>query len=943
MPVQAKPLKNHRVLVTAATQAYIPAAANLLASLKKLPGEADCPAIVYVWKNVTEEQKQTLYSSGATEVRSFPEEFGPWTPVGTDFWNPQHFAWKLWLHADMNNRIVPGTSILYMDAGIVLVSSIHAIWQAIEDDDIFILDDDEQTNERWCHPTFCQELQVSPAELKTNQIWAGCIGFKADGRYATSIHKAAIAIAETKKDVIIGEKWSPYSASCLGHRHDQSILSILTLRQDAPRRPLRSFYCDRSYRTAQQWATPLYVHRGHFREFVPVTEGIDEAYVINLDRRADRLEAFKTTHTSIKDRVYRCVAVDGRTLTLSPGLVHCFRNNDFKWKKSVMGCALSHLGLWEKLANDSLAKSYLIMEDDVVLEPTWLQTWMKAAKSIPADADVIYLGGVLPPNKLAFPTIVEKVNDSFGRVSKNKLFSDTPRRYFHFCNYAYVLTQQGARKLISLIKDRGIFTSGDHMIVNHGDQLLNIYFTLPLVATCFQENDPVYQRSEFNNFNRVDTFDSDLWNNTECFTEDEVFKVLSKKLQSESDSYKVVDTQEKNTTEPVDCMTVWKTFIYASATKDEQNFKPALDALLALWVTYSSETFATIQTQYSIFEQMIHNKHPLLVKYRETIRLALSSAKDINPWVSLLSVLVSSASTHTNKTPIFYLKTIKPNFLENDWLNELFPNPIEWIALESFDDMLRATNPILLVQAIPGDTAQEHILNAFAKQMEANGKVMTILHLSDEFGRDPIEFYKSSAVKHVFRNYPRADLPLDKVTLLPLGYANGRQAATATPTTQTPTFQDRSYTWSFAGSMDRHGRDQILQQLKRVEPYVVETKETWSHQAKLGAKEYSDLLQKTKFVPCVAGFRALESYRLYEALEQGAIPLIVPDGPEQRDTYIDVLGKHPILTFPSWDKVAELLPILAKNPVKMEEHRQQLITWWTTKKAELKQQIQAYF
>ena len=936
-PPSSVVLKNHRVLVTAATPAYVPAAANLLASLKQLPDETDCQAIVYVWKNVTEEQKQTLYASGATEVRNFPEEFGPWP----EFWNPQHFAWKLWLHADMNNRIVPGTSILYLDAGIVLVSPITAIWQAIEADDIFILDDDEQTNERWCHPTFCQELQVSPAELKTNQIWAGCVGFKADGKYVTSIHKTAIGLAETKKDVIVGEKWSPYSATCLGHRHDQSILSILTLRQSVPRWPLRAFYCDKSHRAAQQSGTPFYVHRGQFKAFVPLTEGIDEAYVINLERRSDRLAKFQTMHKNIKDRVYRWNATDGRNLQLGPGLVHCFRNNDFKWKKSVMGCALSHLGLWEKLANDPLAKSYLIMEDDVVMDSKWLPIWMKSAKSIPADADVIYLGGVLPPNKPAFPSIVEKVNESFGRVAKNTLFSQTPRRYFHFCNYAYVLTQQGARKLITLIKDKGIFTSGDHMIVNHGDQLLNIYFTIPLVATCFQEDDPVYQRSEFNNFNRVDTFDSDLWNNTDCFTEDEIFQVLAKKLQSESESYKVIDTSSSGS---VDFTTVWKTFLHASATKDEQEFKPALDALLALWRTYTSATFAQIQSQYSMFEQMIRNEHPLLIKYREHIRVTLSSAKDINPWISLLSILVSSASTptqptHTNKTPIFYLKTIKPNFLENDWLNELFPNPIEWVPLDSFDDLLRTPNPVLLVQAIPGDTAQEHILNAFTKQLEVNGKTITVLHVSDEFGRDPIEFYKSSSIKHVFRNYPRADLPLDKVTLLPLGYANGRQAAT----NQTSAFQTRPYTWSFAGSMDRHGRERVLSLLKRIEPYVLETKENWSVPAKLGAKEYSDLLQKTKFVPCVAGFRALESYRLYEALEQGAIPLIVPDGPEQRDTYIDVLGKHPMLTFPSWDKVVELLPILVKNPAKMEEHRQQLLAWWTTKKAELKQQIQSYF
>jgi hypothetical protein len=362
-----------RVFVTAANQRYIESAVNVIVSMKSY--EPNVPRIVYVWKDVTDEHCALLRQYGATEVRRFPEQHGPWR----DFWEPQHFAWKLWLHTEVANKSEPGTLVLYMDSGISIASPITAIWSAIQDKDIFILDDHEQTNERWCHPTFCKELQVTPDELKTNQIWAGCIGYKVGGKYMDSVHKQAIGIAENNRDVIVGEKWNPYSQVCLGHRHDQSILSILTQRAGAPRLPLKEFYCDRSMRTAQQWGTPLYVHRGNFKEIVPFTDSIDEAYVINLDRRKDRLQKFKDAHKNIKDRVYLWKAIDGRTMTLTPDLVNCFRNNDFNWKKSVMGCALSHLGLWEKLANDKLAKTYLIMEDDVVLFDRWILRWMTAA------------------------------------------------------------------------------------------------------------------------------------------------------------------------------------------------------------------------------------------------------------------------------------------------------------------------------------------------------------------------------------------------------------------------------------------------------------------------------------------------------------------------------------------------------------------------------------
>jgi hypothetical protein len=383
------------------------------------------------------------------------------------------------------------------------------------------------------------------------------------------------------------------------------------------------------------------------------------------------------------------------------------------------------------------------------------------------------------------------------------------------------------------------------MIVNHGDNLLNIYFTTPLIATCFQENDPVYQKSEFNNFNRIDTYDSDLWNNTECFTNDEVFEVLKTKLQSEK-----VD-------------------------------------IISLNNTIADQKVAT------------------------TI-------------------------------PIFYLKMIEPKFLENDWLNEIFPKPIQWIELESFPHLANTPNPILLFQAKPGDRSMPQIYNVFVNELEKLGKTMTILHLSDEYGADPIEFYNSKAVRQVIRNYPRSDISSEartKTLVIPLGYAKGCGSVSKTPTLP---FSERPYVWSFAGSMDRQGRATAIQLLQKPEmdPYAVEAKPTWSDPAKLIAPDYTTLMRKTKFVPCFAGFRALESYRLYEALEQGAIPFYVPDGVEKRDTYNEVLGNHPILSFPTWERVAEILPTFLKNPVQMEEHRMSLINWWNTKKSEIRTQIQ---
>ena len=40
--------------------------------------------------------------------------------------------------------------------------------------------------------------------------------------------------------------------------------------------------------------------------------------------------------------------------------------NDFNYKKGVMGCALSHIHLWNNLINDKDNDFYVIFEDDIV-------------------------------------------------------------------------------------------------------------------------------------------------------------------------------------------------------------------------------------------------------------------------------------------------------------------------------------------------------------------------------------------------------------------------------------------------------------------------------------------------------------------------------------------------------------------------------------------------
>ena len=905
-----------RVFVTAANAKFVEAAINAINSLKEI--EPELTKIVYIWPDVTEQHQQLLRKHGATEIRMLPTTI---SSEWEDFWNPQHFAWKLWVHKNILDESEKDTCILYVDSATVFTTPLDRIWQLIDTQGIFLIDDVEQTNERWCHPKFCKNLNVTEAELKTNQLWAGCVGMK-KGSPFNDIAKQALDISK-QRDTIVGEKWQPYSATCLGHRHDQSILSILSLRANAPRVSIKEFYCDRSFRAAQQLSVPLYVHRGQFRAIVPFAERIDEAYVINLERRADRMERFKTTHKAFKDRVYRWNATNGLTIELSPNIIQCFRNNDFGWKKSVMGCALSHLGLWEKLANDSLANSYLIMEDDVKFNERWLIQWAQMASSVPSDADVIYLGGVLPPNKPALPAATEQINKFFARVSKNTLYGNTPRRYFHFCNYSYVLTKRGAQKLVMLIKERGIFTSGDHMIVNHGDELLNIYFTTPLLTTCFQEDDPIYQKSQFNNFDRVDNFDSDLWNNNERFTKEEIDKVLRG-----GEPQVQVQIQAQAPAAQESRIAVWNTFLRHIATKDTTAIKESITAIFAIWRELDSQEFEKNRAWLRIFEQLVTMKHVILIPHEAYILELIRKcpAEQQGAWKSLVQKL----SGGNEDRIVYHRSDVHPEtMLETQWFNSLFANPLTFRPYTGEIE----NNAMILHQIVRGKDIVNDLLEILGA-LHQQKKQITLLHISDEFGLDDIRMYNHPAIKKVLRNYWRPDISSNpKVQILPLGYANNRCAQSKS----NPAFADRPNLWGFAGSLDRPGRIDALEILRKTGSYEEHTKLTWSAPAKLDASTYTEHLRNAKFVPCFAGSKSLESYRLYEALEYGAIPIYVPsESHNSADEYTELYGKHPFLGFPSWQKAAEMLPMLANQSQIMEKHREKLREWWSQKKQELR-------
>lgn len=823
-------LETGTILVTACNTKFLPSLQIWLSSALQV---ADSEVIVYLMADVSEDDAKGYAAKyGSVDFRRFPSEVPQGVADFPDIWAPEHFAWKIWILRELcNSASVSRKSVLYMDAGSALIRWPADWMSAVRAYGVCVLCDDREFNKYRCHEEFIKATGMTAEELSANQIWAGAMGFIAGHPLASKYFEEAWIWAQ-KRNVIAGSKWTGeiVDGHYFGHRHDQSILSLLAKRLRIPSLPLDSVYCHTSIRHTAMLGRSIYVHRGLCKMHEPYATGIDDVWVINLDRRKDRLDTFTKTH-GFGDRLLRLSAFDGKKLIMTPKIARLFAPNDFNWKKSVMGCALSHLALWIQLLNEKPnIQSYLILEDDARLQPGWAAVWEKALEEgCMNDYDVVYLGGILPPNKAGFDSCIERVSDHVGRIRTNTLFSQTPSTYFHFCAYSYVLTRKGAEKIISVLKSRnGYWTSADHMMCNI-QEFLNIYFLNPLVAGCYQDDDPKYQASAFNDFTRIDSFDSDLWNNTEKF-----------------------EGIVPNMTLGLDIV-------------------GALEDARSLGIVKEGDSLPSIGK-----------------------RLVSVKGDDISKW-------------H-----------------EYEWLKLLFNGKVELTVEKASSD--NSDKPIVIVQR-PLEETREMLI-----KWNLAGKEFYVLHLSDEFGTDMIDFYDLPACLGVIRNYTRPGLP-EKAKVIPLGFH--WSVPRCVPLSHTPRPPFRELLWSFVGT-EWKGRKEKMAPLMNLHEYKCVFMDQWNSPKMLGREENLAILLNSWFVPCPGGQNA-ETFRFYEALEAGCVPILVKE-----DVYTHIPNLA-LLVAENWDHASSIMREVQQKPEIYEELRKTVLDGWEALKKETIETVASVF
>jgi hypothetical protein len=216
--------------------------------------------------------------------------------------------------------------------------------------------------------------------------------------------------------------------------------------------------------------------------------------------------------------------------------------------------------------------------------------------------------------------------------------------------------------------------------------------------------------------------------------------------------------------------------------------------------------------------------------------------------------------------------------------------------------------------------------------LQQNNISFKALHLSDEFSKDSIDFYKYSNCKAVIRNYTRFDVPhLPHIITIPLGYHYRGS--------ELKTFDERKLIWSFHGT-NWFNRQQLLENIYSLMPHHCHFVESWDDPKKTKEGTYLGTLANSKFCPILRG-NNVETFRIYEALELGVIPIYVRS--EMSDDYWNVIErKLDIMYLPTWDKAVEFMKLLLDKPDFAEKYRLKVIQRWEVWKNEIKMLCQKH-
>ena len=208
-----------------------------------------------------------------------------------------------------------------------------------------------------------------------------------------------------------------------------------------------------------------------------------------------------------------------------------------------------------------------------------------------------------------------------------------------------------------------------------------------------------------------------------------------------------------------------------------------------------------------------------------------------------------------------------------------------------------------------------------------------LFHLSDEWYSGHYQVY--SQFDFVLRNYHSDFFNNPAIKTVPLGPSNNAMDCSGIKLAT-----NRRYLWSFAGAKSA-ARMVMVKHLGNVEPHQCAFFDSRRQQKPvLDQKAFIALLSDSVFSPCPMGNVLLETFRVYESLELGCIPIV-----ERRPwmSYFDrLMPGHPLPAFSSWRKARQFVEELSTDGSGLRDYQHVIGSWWQSYKLRLRTDVGSF-
>jgi hypothetical protein len=265
---------------------------------------------------------------------------------------------------------------------------------------------------------------------------------------------------------------------------------------------------------------------------------------------------------------------------------------------------------------------------------------------------------------------------------------------------------------------------------------------------------------------------------------------------------------------------------------------------------------------------------------------------------------------------------------ERDWLRFLLGDVVD---AEIVDPDLTYDGADA-IHVVSTNLAPLRAMEPYFERRRRAARRLVLVHLSDEWFSGGYRAYRHfDAVIRTHRTHLAQAIG---ILTVPLGYPN----ATRTDAPVQPA-AERRLAWSFVGEM-KASRHEMAGAMRRVEPYALVDTAGMPEDERPPKADFDAMLADSSFAPCPMGNVMLETWRLYEALELGCIPLV-----ERRatlDYYAGLFGTHPLPTFGSWRSAADASSALLADPDALDGLQRTVSAWWEGEKVRARDRVTAH-